>query len=116
MKHVPVQQAERVRDALRDHVSPIAVAHDATLAQVSLAWLLHREAVQGVIVGASSTTQAEANAASATIALAPDEVDRLDAGLAGLGIDPNAGLSGGARARAFALRVRRKLGRLARGG
>ena len=56
----------------------VARAHQATPAQVALAWLIHHPSVV-VIPGASSVAQVEANAAAADIDLADDEVAELTA-------------------------------------
>ena len=55
----------------------VAAAHDATPAQVSLAWVLRRPNVV-VIPGASSVDQLEANAAAAELDLTDDEATALD--------------------------------------
>ena len=59
-------------DALRE----IATAHDATAAQIALAWVVHHDNVVA-IPGASSVAQLEANAAAADITLTDDEMARL---------------------------------------
>lgn len=61
-------------DVLRD----VAAAHQATCAQIALAWLVQRKNVV-VIPGASSVAQAEANAASADIELSAAEDEALTA-------------------------------------
>ena len=61
-------------EALRE----IAKAHDATPAQVALAWLIRKPNVVA-IPGASSVAQVESNAAAAEIVLAPDEYGALTA-------------------------------------
>ncbi len=60
--------ARPLLDLLRD----VASAHDATPAQIALAWLVHLPGVVA-IPGASSVAQVESNAAAADIALDPDE-------------------------------------------
>ena len=47
-------------------------------AQVALAWLLAKPAVSSILIGASSLTQLEENLASLDVALAPEDVSRLD--------------------------------------
>jgi aryl-alcohol dehydrogenase-like predicted oxidoreductase len=86
----------------------VADAHDATCAQVALAWLLRRRNVV-VIPGASSVAQAEANAASADIDLGAAEDDALTA--ASDAFRPQSGpvVYGRARAQLVARRVRRVL-------
>ncbi len=55
----------------------IAGAHDATPAQIALAWLLARSPVMLPIPGTSSVEHLEENAAAAQIQLSPDEVDEI---------------------------------------
>jgi aryl-alcohol dehydrogenase-like predicted oxidoreductase len=59
-------------------MQPIAAAHGASIAQIALAWLLHRAAVTSVIVGAKRMEQLEDNLGSVEIALSDDEVRQLD--------------------------------------
>ena len=54
----------------------VARAHDATPAQVALAWLIHTPNVVA-IPGASSIEQLEHNVAAADLELSPDEVASL---------------------------------------
>jgi aryl-alcohol dehydrogenase-like predicted oxidoreductase len=63
-----LERATELLGALRE----VAAAHDATCAQVALAWLIRRPNVV-VIPGASSVTQVEANAAAADLELSEDE-------------------------------------------
>ena len=67
-----LRAAAPLLSVLRD----VAAAHDATPAQVALAWLLRRPNVV-VIPGASSVAQAESNAASADIELGAAEDQAL---------------------------------------
>jgi pyridoxine 4-dehydrogenase len=57
----------------------IARAHDATPAEVALAWLLARSKVMLPIPGTSSVKHLEENIAAAHIELSEDEFDRLNA-------------------------------------
>lgn len=68
-----VRGAEIVR-ALR----PIAEAHGASVAQVSLAWLLHQPQVTSVLVGAKSVAQLDDNLGAALIRFSPDELSAID--------------------------------------
>lgn len=68
----------------------VASAHDATPAQIALAWLVHLPNVVA-IPGASSVAQVESNAAAADIALAADEHAALTA--AAEGFRPLTGMS-----------------------
>jgi pyridoxine 4-dehydrogenase len=55
----------------------IAKAHDATPAQVGLAWLLARSPVMLPIPGTSSIEHLEENVAATRIELSPDELERI---------------------------------------
>jgi aryl-alcohol dehydrogenase-like predicted oxidoreductase len=63
-----LRRAEPVLDALRE----IASTHDATPAQIALAWVVHHPHVVA-IPGAKSLAQVESNAEAAEITLADDE-------------------------------------------
>jgi aryl-alcohol dehydrogenase-like predicted oxidoreductase len=67
-----LRRAEPVLAALRE----LAAAHQATPAQVALAWVVHHPGVVA-IPGATSVVQVEANAAAADLCLAPDELAHL---------------------------------------
>ena len=67
-----IERAQPLLDALRE----IAAAHDATPAQVALAWVIRRPNVVA-IPGASSVAQLEKNAAAADLDLTDDEDARL---------------------------------------
>jgi aryl-alcohol dehydrogenase-like predicted oxidoreductase len=69
-----LRRAEPVLSALRE----LAAAHQATPAQVALAWVVHHPGVVA-IPGAKSVAQMEANAAAADLRLAPDELAHLTA-------------------------------------
>jgi aryl-alcohol dehydrogenase-like predicted oxidoreductase len=61
---------------LVEAVRAVADAHDATPAQVALAWVIsHKNVV--AIPGASSVAQLEANVAAADLELSVDDIDRL---------------------------------------
>jgi pyridoxine 4-dehydrogenase len=55
----------------------IAQAHDATPAQIALAWLLARSPVMLPIPGTSSVEHLEEDVAAARIELSPDEVREI---------------------------------------
>jgi aryl-alcohol dehydrogenase-like predicted oxidoreductase len=69
-----LRRAEPVLQALRE----LARAHQATPAQVALAWVVSHPGVVA-IPGARSVVQVEANAAAADLTLAPDELAHLTA-------------------------------------
>jgi len=58
-----------------DQLKPIAEKLGITLAQLAIAWLLKRDAVSSVIVGASRVAQVEENAAAVDVSL-PDQTAR----------------------------------------
>jgi aryl-alcohol dehydrogenase-like predicted oxidoreductase len=63
---------------LVDQMRTIARAHDASVAQVGLAWLLSRPGVTTVLVGASKLSQLDDNLGAAGIELSGDELALLD--------------------------------------
>jgi aryl-alcohol dehydrogenase-like predicted oxidoreductase len=69
-----LEQGAPLLEALRD----VAKAHDATPAQVALAWVIRRPNVVA-IPGASSVAQLESNAAAADLELTDEEAARLTA-------------------------------------
>ncbi|MGZ6693046.1 MAG: aldo/keto reductase, partial [Solirubrobacteraceae bacterium] len=60
-------------------LAQIAERHDATAAQIALAWLLHRSAVMLPIPGTASVKHLEENVGAAGIALSADEAQELEA-------------------------------------
>ena len=89
-----LQRSAPLLDALRR----VAASHDATPAQVALAWLIAQGNV-AAIPGASSVAQLEHNAAAGDLELTPDELDEL--GRLSAGYSP---AGGAAVARALARR------------
>jgi len=65
--------------AVIDRLREIAAAHDATVAQVALAWVLAKPAISSVVIGATKMHQLDDNLAAVNLALTPDEVAGLDA-------------------------------------
>jgi aryl-alcohol dehydrogenase-like predicted oxidoreductase len=57
---------------------PIAQAHDATIAGVALAWLLHRPWVTSILIGARNASQLADNLAATSIRLTAEELAALD--------------------------------------
>jgi pyridoxine 4-dehydrogenase len=57
-----------------------AKQHDATVAQISIAWLLHRSPVMLPIPGTSLVKHLEENVAAAALRLSDDEWKRIEAG------------------------------------
>ena len=62
-----------------DAIRPIAEAHGVSVAQISLAWLLHKSVVTSVIIGAKRIDQLEDNLASIDVTLTIEEFATLDA-------------------------------------
>jgi aryl-alcohol dehydrogenase-like predicted oxidoreductase len=63
---------------LVDRMRDIAARHKASVAQVALAWLLSKNAVSSVIVGASKPHQLDDNLGAANLQLGVDEITMLD--------------------------------------
>lgn len=74
----PVYDTDRLYDIVEDLVA-IADAHDATPAQVSLAWLLAKPAVTSLVIGARTEEQLRGNLAAADLQLTAQELEKLDA-------------------------------------
>jgi aryl-alcohol dehydrogenase-like predicted oxidoreductase len=60
-------------------VAGVAKARDLPLAQVALAWMLHKEAVTAPIVGATKPGHVEDAVAAVDITLSDDEIAALEA-------------------------------------
>jgi len=63
---------------LVDRMRDIATRHKVSVAQVALAWLLSKEAVSSIIVGASKPHQLDDNLGAANLRLGVDEITMLD--------------------------------------
>lgn len=63
---------------LLDTMREIAAAHDATVVQVAIAWLLHQPTVSSVVIGATSIAQLEENMQSVTVQLSKEELESLE--------------------------------------
>ena len=72
----------QVNDTLETVVRPIVERHDATLAQIAVAWCLAQPGVTAALVGARNAGQATANAAAGDIRLEPDEANTVGAAFA----------------------------------
>jgi voltage-dependent potassium channel beta subunit len=73
-----LKQVDRDLAARVERLRPIAVRYKLTLAQLALAWLLQREAVTSVIIGASRVGQVEENCALPDSDLSPDDLAEID--------------------------------------
>jgi aryl-alcohol dehydrogenase-like predicted oxidoreductase len=65
--------------AVLDAVREVADEKDATPAQVSLAWLLHKDVVDAPIVGPRSIDHLEENVGAFDVSLTDEEIGRLEA-------------------------------------
>ena len=79
---VDVERGDRIVEALRE----IGPAHDASPAQLALAWLLHKPGVTSIIVGATKMAQLQDNIAAVDLELSSEEMERLD-GLSALSLE-----------------------------
>ena len=70
--------------AALESLSELAADKGASLSQLSVAWVLHQPGVTGAICGARNPDQARVNAASAEIALRPEDCERIAAAFEGL--------------------------------
>jgi aryl-alcohol dehydrogenase-like predicted oxidoreductase len=61
-----------------DAMRPMATSRGISVAQIALAWLLHRKVVSSVIVGAKRIEQLEDNIAATKVELSETELDTLD--------------------------------------
>ncbi len=71
---VDLKQGDKIVEVLRD----IAAAHNASPAQIALAWLLHQKGITSVIIGARTLDQFEDNIVSVKIKLSNEELNQLN--------------------------------------
>ncbi|WP_411966840.1 aldo/keto reductase [Haloferax sp. YSSS75] len=64
--------------AVLDVIRELADEKDATPAQISLAWLLHKPVVDAPIVGPRTIDHLDENLGALDIELTPDEIDRIE--------------------------------------
>jgi aryl-alcohol dehydrogenase-like predicted oxidoreductase len=74
---------------LVERMRAIANAHDASVAQVAIAWLLAREAVTSVIVGSTKVSQLEDNLKAVAVTLTAAQTAELDAATVLAPVYPN---------------------------
>lgn len=72
----PVNQ-ERAYDII-EAMQPIAQAHNVSVAQIALAWVLAKPGVTSVIIGAKNTKQLLDNIAAGDVKLTGEQLTRLD--------------------------------------
>jgi aryl-alcohol dehydrogenase-like predicted oxidoreductase len=73
----PPVDREHAYDVI-EAMEPVAKAHDVSVAQIAIAWLLQRAGVMSVIVGAKTIEQLNDNLAAAKVVLTADEIAALD--------------------------------------
>ncbi len=71
---VDKERAFNIIDAMR----PMAKAHDVSVANIALAWLLHQDWVTSVLIGAKTMDQLEDNLNAGNIELSAEELRQLD--------------------------------------
>ncbi len=71
---VDKERAWRVIDAMQ----PIAKAHGVSVARVAISWLLHKNPVTSVIIGARTVAQLHDNIAAVDLQLTPEQMATLD--------------------------------------
>lgn len=69
---------------LKEAIAPIAAQHEATMAQIAIAWTLAQPGITFALCGARNPEQAIDNARAGTIALAASEVAAIDLAVATL--------------------------------
>ena len=65
--------------AVIDALSDVAEAHDCTVAEAAIAWVLHQPQVVSVVVGANSPEQLSGSLRGGDVDLDADQLDRLNA-------------------------------------
>ena len=73
----PVDEARGY--AVLDVLAEVARAHEASVARVALAWLLHQRVTTSVVIGARDEAQLRDNLAAGALALTDAELERLGA-------------------------------------
>jgi aryl-alcohol dehydrogenase-like predicted oxidoreductase len=73
----PIRDRGRLWDIV-DALTEVAAEHDASAAQVALAWLLGRPAVASVIIGGRNEAQLRDNLGAASLTLTAEQRARLD--------------------------------------
>lgn len=64
--------------AVLDVLAEVGREHEASVARVALAWLLHQPVTTSVIIGARDEAQLRDNLAAASLRLTPEQLERLD--------------------------------------
>ncbi len=83
----PIFSVENRRKILRnlESIRDIATAHEATFAQLALAWVVAQPGLTCALAGARNATQALENAQAGDVALSPEDITRIGSVFAGVG-------------------------------
>lgn len=100
-----------LREAIEQHLSPVARASGVAPSSVALAWVRAQPGMMAPIVGASSEAQVLENAAAWDVALAPAAIEAMGAAFAALPIEREPGVTFTTRVRQKLRRVRERLAR-----
>jgi aryl-alcohol dehydrogenase-like predicted oxidoreductase len=73
----PLINKEKAYD-LVDVMKEIAAQHNATVAQIALAWVRHQQGVTSTIIGAKTIEQLNDNLQSVHIQLSPEDLKKID--------------------------------------
>jgi voltage-dependent potassium channel beta subunit len=71
-----------------ERLQPLAADLGATLAQLALAWCLHKPGIISVIFGASTAAQVEDNLKAIDLQLSDTDLEAIEAAVAGVRLDP----------------------------
>ena len=71
-----------------DRLQPLAADLGVTLAQLALAWCLHKPGITSVIFGASTPAQVEDNLRAVDLKLTDAEIDAIESAVAGIQLNP----------------------------
>ncbi len=84
--HFKPENRRRVLEFL-EKIRPVAVHHNATLAQLVINWTIHQPGITAALVGARNPAQAEENAGAARFKLSSEEIVRINQQLSTLKLD-----------------------------
>lgn len=74
---------------LIEQMRPMAERHNASIAQIAIAWLLSKQAVTNILIGSSKRSQLEDNIKAVNVQLSADEMAALDVATAIMPVYPN---------------------------
>jgi len=74
-------------NAFLEEFRPIRRDHEATFAQIAIAWTIHRPVITSALVGAKNRRQVEENVKAASLELTEEEIACIDELLEGLTLE-----------------------------